>query len=219
MSTTLRQRRKEARPQELLAAALELFVEKGFAATRSEEIAARAGVSKGTLYLYYPSKEDLLKAVISEQFLAHIAEGQQIIEAFTGTSGELLDNLIHEWWARVGESPASGICKLMMAEVRSFPELASYYAEQVIEPSMDLMKRVIRRGIARQEFREVDVDICAHALVAPLVFLALHSQSFGACCPEQRIDVRSFLAMQTDLVLRGLTHQGPAVEASPPSKP
>src|SRR5690349_24617191 len=70
-----RQRRKEARPQELLDAALELFVEKGFAATRSEEVAARAGVAKGTLYLYYPSKEDLLKAVVRENLSAIISEG------------------------------------------------------------------------------------------------------------------------------------------------
>src|SRR5438552_12594942 len=85
---TPRQRRKEARPQELLAAALELFVEKGFAATRSEEVAARAGVAKGTLYLYYPSKEDLLKAVVRENLSALIAEFSSIAGTFEGTTHE-----------------------------------------------------------------------------------------------------------------------------------
>src|SRR5204862_852505 len=117
-----RQRRKEARPQELLAAALELFVEKGFAATRSEEVAARAGVAKGTLYLYYPSKEELFKAVVRQNLGALIAEGAQIAVAFEGSTSELLKLLMATWWERVGGTPASGIFKIMMAEVRNFPE-------------------------------------------------------------------------------------------------
>ena len=86
----LRQRRKEARPGELLDAALDLFVEKGFAATRSEEVASRAGVSKGTLYLYYPSKEELLKEVIRHNVVNQIAEGMEIVRAFEGSSSELI---------------------------------------------------------------------------------------------------------------------------------
>src|SRR6185295_2415125 len=85
-----RQRRKEARPQELLGAALELFVEKGFSATKTEEVASRAGVAKGTLYLYYSSKEELLKAVVRENLSALIAEGGTIASAFEGTTHELL---------------------------------------------------------------------------------------------------------------------------------
>src|SRR5512138_1676972 len=98
-----RQRRKEARPQELLQAALELFVEKGFAATRSEEVAARAGVSKGTLYLYYPSKEDLLKAVVRENLSTVIAEGASLAGEFAGPTRELLVLLMQTWWDRVGD--------------------------------------------------------------------------------------------------------------------
>ena len=94
-----RQRRKEARPQELLAAALELFVEKGFAATRIEEVAQHAGVSKGTLYLYYPSKEELLKAVISHNLSDRIAEGAALAAGFEGSAGALLRGILIEWWA------------------------------------------------------------------------------------------------------------------------
>ena len=131
----LRQRRKEARPQELLDAALDLFVEKGFAATRSEEVAARAGVSKGTLYLYYPSKEELLKEVIRQNVVNQIAEG---VEHRPRTSraapSELLAQVLRLWWERVGETRASGILKLMMSEVRNFPEIAQFYVDEVIEP-------------------------------------------------------------------------------------
>jgi AcrR family transcriptional regulator len=121
----LRQRRKEARPKELLDAALDLFVEKGFAATRSEEVASRAGVSKGTLYLYYPSKEELLKEVIRHNVVNQIAEGMEIVRAFEGSSSELLAYVLHSGGKRVGETRASGILKLMMSEVRNFPRSPS----------------------------------------------------------------------------------------------
>src|SRR5690349_18333379 len=101
LAAPARQRRKEARPQELLDAALALFVEKGFAATRSEEVAARAGVSKGTLYLYYPSKEELLKAVIHHNLSPLIAEGADLADRFEGSMAELLAALMRTWWERV----------------------------------------------------------------------------------------------------------------------
>src|SRR3954471_19692340 len=102
-----RERRKEARPGELLDAALALFVEKGFTATRSEEVAARAGVSKGTLYLYYPSKEELFKAVVRHNLSNLIAEGIELADSFEGSSSELLVLLMQTWWERVGDTPAA----------------------------------------------------------------------------------------------------------------
>src|SRR5688500_13032654 len=105
---TTRQRRKEARPQELLEAALALFVEKGFAATRAEEVAQRAGVSKGTLYLYYPSKEELFKAVVRQNLSARIADTAQQVQAWSGQMGPLLENLLVQWWQQTYASPAAG---------------------------------------------------------------------------------------------------------------
>src|SRR5512137_284492 len=146
-----RQRRKETRPQELLDAALELFVEKGFAATRSEEVARRAGVSKGTLYLYYPSKEELFKAVV-RQSLAHIiAEGLELAESFAGSTSDLLIRLMDTWWQRVGNTPAAGIHKVVLAEVRNFPELAQFYNDEVIVPADRLFSTTVQRGIDRGE--------------------------------------------------------------------
>ena len=92
-----RQRRKDARPLELLDAALELFVEKGFTAARAEEVALRAGVSKGTLYLYYPSKEELLKAVISQRLSTEIAAGAAQAEHFEGSTTALLTEVFNTW--------------------------------------------------------------------------------------------------------------------------
>src|SRR6218665_2735103 len=104
-----RERRKEARPGELLDAALQLFVEKGFAATRVEEVAARAGASKGTLFLYFPSKEELFKAVVRENRAGRFDERNEELDNFDGDSAELVRYCLHTWWERVGMTPASGI--------------------------------------------------------------------------------------------------------------
>ncbi len=205
LAAPLRQRRKEARPQELLDAALELFVEKGFAATRSDEVAVRAGVSKGTLYLYYPSKEELLKAVIQQNLGQIIAQGGGIVDEFEGPTAELLSMLMNLWWDRVGNTPAGGIHKIMMSEVRNFPEIAQFYRDEIIKPATDLLARTLQRGIDRGEFRDLPVVEVTQALFAPLIFMALHKHSFGACPAEGiAMNCDSVIDTHIDLMLNGL---------------
>jgi AcrR family transcriptional regulator len=201
----LRQRRKHTRPQELLDAALDLFVEKGFAATRSDEVAQHAGVSKGTLYLYYPSKEELFKAVVRQNLSALIAEGVELAGSFEGSSSDLLVALMTTWWERVGNTRAAGIHKIVLAEVRNFPELAQFYADEVVGPADRLFSSAVQRGIDRGEFRPLPVHEVAHALMAPMIFLALHRHSIGAC-PVHGADVDpvGVLRTQLELVLHGL---------------
>ena len=202
---TARQRRKETRPQELLDAALALFVEKGFAATRSEEVARRAGVSKGTLYLYYPSKEELFKAVVRHNMVNLISEGLELAGTFEGSASELLVTLMQIWWDRVGNTPAAGIHKIIIAEVRNFPDLAQFYADEVIEPADRLFSSAVQRGIDRGEFRPLPVHEVAHALIAPMIFLSLHKHSFGACPAHgNELDPAAVLKTQLDIALRGL---------------
>ena len=148
----VRQRRKQARPQELLNAALELFVEKGFSATRSDDVAARAGVSKGTLYLYFPSKEDLFRAVVRENLLPVLDEAEQAIDTYEGHSAELMREFILGWWERIGDTPLSGLTKLMMAESGNFPEVAKFYHDEIISRSDALVIRMLERGMARGDF-------------------------------------------------------------------
>jgi AcrR family transcriptional regulator len=202
----VRQRRKEARPQELLDAALALFVEKGFAATRAEEVAKRAGVSKGTLYLYYPSKEELFKAVVRRNLSSLIAEGLEVAGSFGGSSADLLALLIQTWWERFGNTPAAGIHKVILAEVRNFPELAQFYADEVMVPADRLFGGCVERGVARGEFRPMPTHEVSLALIAPLIFMAIHRHSFG-CCPVHgtaEMDPELMLKTHLDLVLRGL---------------
>jgi AcrR family transcriptional regulator len=217
--TPTRQRRKEARPQELLDAALALFVEKGFAATRSEEVAARAGVSKGTLYLYYPSKEELFKAVVRKNLSALIAEGAEVAGQFEGSSSDLVALLLRTWWERVGSQPASGIFKIMIAEVRNFPEIAQFYVDEVMIPAHRLIGGAVERGMKRGEFRRLPVEDVVQALVAPMIFMSLHAHSFG-CCPVRgpEYSPESVLTTQIDLVLKGLEVRPGAAPAKKGSK-
>src|SRR6187549_559455 len=126
------QRRKEARPAEIVAAALDVFVERGFAATKLEEVARRAGVTKGTVYLYFESKEALFKAVVRETIVPIFARGEQMVAEHQGSSADLLTQLMRKWWERIGETSLSGIPKLMMAEAGNFPALARFYYDEVI---------------------------------------------------------------------------------------
>jgi AcrR family transcriptional regulator len=215
-SATQRRRRKEERPHELLEAAMTLFVERGFAATRSEEVATRAGVSKGTLYLYFPSKVDLFKAVIRTHLTAPIAEAQALADQFSGPTDELLRTLILMIWDRVGLSAAGSICKVIVAEARNFPDVAQFYVQEVIDPTHRLLGSVLRRGIARGEFRAIPVESAIPALIAPALLLAMHQHSIGACpqCGGDPQADRAAIETQIDLILHGLS---PA--ASHPSFP
>jgi AcrR family transcriptional regulator len=212
-----RQRRKEARPQELLDAALELFVEKGFAATRSEEVAARAGVAKGTLYLYYPSKEDLLRAVVRENLSALIAEGASIAGNFEGSTQELLVLLMQTWWQRVGNTAASGIFKIIITEMGNFPDFARFYLQEVIEPGHELFAGVIQRGIDSGELRRVDLDHIVHILIFPMLMMCLHKHSLGVCTDNSHLtDPMAFIESHVDVVVHGLlARSGEAPAAKP----
>lgn len=204
-----RKRRKEARPQELLDAALEVFVERGFAASKMEDVASRAGVSKGTVYLYFPSKEELLKAVIRHNLSLTIAQGGDLAAQFPGPTDELLRVLAMSWWDRVGETQASGIFKLIITEVRNFPEFAQFYAAEVIEPGRQLLKALLQRGIDRGEFRPVPLEDTAHALIFPMLMLCLHKHSVGACSGDIATqDPRAFILNHIDLMLHGLCRTG-----------
>ena len=206
MSHLPRQRRKEARPQELLEAALALFVEKGFAATRTEEVAARAGVSKGTLYLYFPSKEELLKAVIRHTLSADIAAGAAMAAQHTGSASELLVEVMAQWWSKLVNSPASGVFKLVITEVRNFPEIAQFYNEEVVLPGTAIIQQLVRRGVEAGEFRAVDETLVTHSIVLPMVMLCLHKHSLGVCQPAELAlqNAELFIRHHMALLLHGL---------------
>ena len=202
---TKRERRKEARPGELLEAALDLFVEKGFAATRVDEVAARAGVSKGTLFLYFPSKEELFKAVVRENIAGRFAEWNTELENFVGTTSDVLRYCYQVWWERIGSTKASGITKLMLSEAQNFPEIAQFYRHEVIQPGQTLVRRILQRGIERGEFRAVNLDHAVYLVLAPMIFLMMWKHSVGACVPEaSQLTPERYIETHVDNLLLGL---------------
>lgn len=206
-----RQRRKEARPQELTAAALSLFVEKGFAATRLDDIAERAGVSKGTLYLYFDSKDALFKAVIQEGIVPALHAGEALLDEHDDPL-ELLRAILTGWWARIGSTELGGIPKLMMSEARNFPDVAVYYQQEVLQRGTALLRKAVARGIERGVFRPVDTESICSVLIAPLVYRAMWRHSFGPCC-GQETDVTQYLQAYFDLILNGLLAKPSAGDA------
>lgn len=200
-------RRKEVRPAEILDAALALFVEKGFKTTKMEDIAKAAGVTKGTPYLYFENKEDIFKAVIRENLVTRLAGFAELAQQFDGSSADLLRLMMRRWWLEVGESPLGGICKLMFAEATNFPELARFYHAEVIEPSHQMLLQVLRRGIARGEFRSINPDAVVDTLVAPMMLTMTWRCSFGRVLTDSQhrsLPPLDYLELSLDLMLNGL---------------
>jgi TetR/AcrR family transcriptional regulator len=202
-----RERRKDARPGELLAAALDLFVEKGFAATRVEEVARRAGVSKGTLFLYFASKEELFKAVVRENISGGFSQWNAAFDAFDGSTPDMLRHCMTLWWQRQGNTKVSGITKLMIGEGKNFPELALFYQQEVIQPAHLLIGRILQRGIDRGEFAPLNMKYAVFTVLAPMIFLQLLMHSNTACYdPAQASELipQEYLESQLQIILAGL---------------
>ncbi len=180
-----------------------MFVERGFAAARLEEVARRAGVTKGTVYLYFKNKEALFKAVVRETIVPVIAKGEALAQTFTGSARDLVERLVREYWRLIGETALAGIAKLMMAEGVTFPQLTKFYYEEVVTRGHRLMAGVIERGIASGEFRPVDVLVAAKLAMSPLMHATVARMAFGKCMPEG-FNVVKFLDTHIDLYLHGI---------------
>jgi AcrR family transcriptional regulator len=196
-------RRKQARPEEIIEAALEVFADRGFAATKLEDVARRAGVTKGTIYLYFENKEALFKALVRGTIVPVIAKGEAVAQAFSGSARDLFERLVREYWRLVGETSLAGIPRLMIAEAGNFPELARFYYEEVVTRGHRLMAGVIERGIKAGEFRPVNVAVATKLAMAPLMHAVVARKAFSACMPEG-FDVASYLNTHIDLYLHGI---------------
>ena len=205
-SPTRWRRRKEARPDEILAAALASFAERGFAATRLEDVAARAGISKGTLYLYFKSKEELFEAVVRARLLPNLERVEALAATFEGPSRLLLERLLLTIAGVVG-SQVGGIPKLVIAEAGNFPELARFYLDAVVRRGLRLIGTILRRGIERGEFRAVDVDRAVFCVIAPMLIAALWKNSLEAY-DDATLDTEALVRAHLDLLLRGLETDG-----------
>ena len=202
-----RLRRKEARPSEILKAALTLFAERGFAATKLEDVAAAAGIGKGTIYLYFPTKEELFRAVVRQELLPNLAQSEALVAAHQGSSADLL-RLLAERFIGLLDSELTAIPKLVVTEAGNFPALARFYADEVAKRGIALIGGVLRRGMERGEFRQLDPMVVMPLFSAPFLMLVLWKHSLGRYA-DITFDPRVVIETHIDVLLRGLAPDRP----------
>jgi AcrR family transcriptional regulator len=197
-------RRKAARPAEIVDAALACFSERGFAATRLEDIARRAGVTKGTLYLYFQSKEDLFKEVVRAAVVPRVAYFEQLAAMVERPVPDILRQMITGWPATMTASPVSAIPKLVIGEAGNFPELARFYLDEVIHRALRVIESLLRRGVEQGHFRrDLDVSHTVFSIVTPLMFTMVWKHSLGPH-DSHPMDVEAVCRAHCELLLQGL---------------
>ena len=200
-------RRKEARPGDIVAAALAVFAEKGFAGARIEEIARRAGVSKGTVYLYFETKDDLFRAVVHDAIIPNIDEIGATALAADLPFPDVLRTLLPRFAELVTTRPIGAVVKMVVGESRNFPELARVWHDEVIAKGIDLISALIRRGQARGEIRPGDPRTYAFSIMGPILIGVLWRETFtpigGAA-----IDLPAVARQHVETVLEGLAQPG-----------
>jgi AcrR family transcriptional regulator len=202
-------RRKEARPQEILEAALAVFAEKGLSAARMDDIATRAGVTKGTIYLYFPSKNDVFKALLSTHISERLKTLGAMVDGFEGPTSQLIANVIRFAGSVLVNSENVVLPKIVIAEITKFPELLRFYRKEVIARGLGLWEAILERGIARGEFRPVPTEHVARLCVAPLLFSAIWRTTFAEL-DEEPYDTDGLIETHIDVLLKGLAADGAA---------
>jgi AcrR family transcriptional regulator len=197
-----RSRRKEVRPAEIVSAALALFADRGFGATKLEDVAKAAGIAKGTVYLYFPTKEDLFRAVVRQELLPNLEHIEMAAAAHTGSSGDLL-RLVARRFNDIIESDLGSIPKLVVSEAGNFPEVAQFYADEVVARGLRLFDGVLRRGVERGEFRPVETAQVVPIFIGPVLLMLLWRHSVGRHTAI-RFDHRAVIETHLDILLRGL---------------
>ena len=200
-------RRKHARPQEILEAALAVFAEKGFAATRMDEIAARARVSKGTIYLYFPSKEAVFKALVQEMIGPQLARLADLARGHEGPVAPLLGAMLRNLGRFITTSDKVVLPKMVIAEAGNFPDLARIYREEVMERGLALFGNLLKAGMEGGEFRDIPIAHAVRLCIAPLLLAAIWRTTF-ARLDAVPYDYEGLIDAHVTTLLRGLAREG-----------
>lgn len=201
MTTPRFQRRKDARPTEITEAALAAFAENGYAATRVDDVAKRAGVSKGLLYLYFKTKKELFKAVVRSFVSPHIDAVIEKTEQSNLSAVEFLRGPFLEFAKFVPKSPARILVKLMMAEGPKHPDLVSWYWDNVVSRGLDALRNVISRGVKNGEFRQSALDDFPQLLATPVLFSVVWITIFDE---QSGLDTDRFIEAHLEMLLKAI---------------
>lgn len=196
-------RRKDTRPAEILAAAQEIFGERGYDATRLEDVGRRAGCTKGTVFLYFESKAELFKAAVREAMAPMVRDTEQAVEEHQGSARELLTKVLRLRWEHMERTRLTGLVKLLLTETGKYPDLARFYNDEFYDRGQLLLRKVIQKGVERGEFLKLDVEQVARVVVAPLLFAAVWRHSFEPVASTP-IELDRYFTTSMEIMLAGL---------------
>lgn len=202
-------RRAEARPDEVLDAALELFMENGFAATRVDDIARRAGLSKGTVYLYFPSKEAVLEGLVRRAIVPVADSALEALASYEGDPRSVIARVIRMVGQRFSDPRIVAVPKVVFREVLGFPHLAEMYRTEVLDKVLPVVVGLIRRGIEQGYLRPVDPELTVRSIIGPLMLHLLMAEVFGII-PEGGLSFDRLVDNHLTILFDGLSAPGAA---------
>jgi len=194
------QRRKQDRPQEITAAAFAAFAEKGYAATRVEEVARRAGVSKGLMYLYFKTKEELFKAVVKSVVVRRVDALIDTVESTSLSSEDFIRGPMLDFMKQIPDSPVAVVIRLLVSEGQRYPDLVDYYYDNVVARGLTAISGLVRRGVERGEFRQSAVGDLPQLFIAPVLMSVIWRILFSG----KSLDTDRLMETQIDLLLAQL---------------
>ncbi|WP_152048822.1 TetR/AcrR family transcriptional regulator [Aureimonas psammosilenae] len=213
VATKTRRRRKADRPGEIVAAAMSVFAEKGFAAARIDEVAARAGTAKGTVYLYFATKEDLFRAVARAALDLHLSPDAAVATPDDIRLHDEVPRLLDRAAILLADGRLTGIARMIVAEAHTFPDLARIWYEDVTAPLIGRLTSLIKRAQARGEVREGDPRVHAFSIVGPLLTGSLFHDVFGQAGADLP-DLHSIARQHAGNILTGLLTAIPEIPIS-----
>ena len=191
------QRRKEDRPQEITEAAFEAFAENGYAATRVEEVAKRAGVSKGLMYLYFKTKEELFKAVVKSVVIRRVDRLIANVETTELSSEEFIRGPLLSFMQQIPGSPVAIVIRLLISEGPRHPDLVDYYYDNVVAKGLAAISGFVERGVERGEFRQSAITELPHLFLAPVMLSII----WGIIFKDKQLDTDTLIETQIDMLL------------------
>jgi AcrR family transcriptional regulator len=198
-----RRRRKAERPQEILEAAFVEFSRNGYASTALDQIAERAGVTKGTIYVYFENKEHLFISMVREITKAKFDIVHSMLETHEGSTADLLRAQFKHMYQHILEDDRRReVVRMLIAEAPRFPELTDRYHEEILRPCLDMLRQAIQRGVDSGEFRNSSIINAPQIVIAPIALVDLWIMMFGDRKP---LDLKAYFEAHVDLVLNGLS--------------
>lgn len=199
-----RQRRKDARPAEIIAAAMQLWSERGFAATRLDDVAAGAGIAKGTIYRYFPSKEALFEAALQDRVVTTIDRAKEMAQGFDGPTRVLLTRFFAAIRAELVDGGSAVFLRVLLSEGHRFPDLVARYETVVLSRGMTTVRAILAAGVARGDLRPEALDCDPRIIMAPAMMMSLWGTVFST---EGLPDMHVSLEQHVGILMDGLGYR------------